>query len=311
MWMRPCRSPGFAHAVECRQGAERQVHLRDRAGHPVVANPLHEPGSSSTGSTSDSRVRSGSAFEIDRRRRHLFAVVEHDAGRPAVADQHPRDACVEADGRSGRARRLRQRAGQCAGSAFDRDRAAAGHRIDGRLPEQRGAGAPRPRPRRGTENAARRDRCLEQIAGKPFADEIRRRHRHPSQQAEAVGPAELSKAPAGLQQLPDLLRCRCVQRGRRSLQQRQDEGGEPLQRRAEFRIAVGILGGVQPDGSAERATSVERTSGRPPGESATRRGSGRRKSTRCASCMSATIDGRIGPIACASAGHRYPGASPQ
>ena len=46
-----------------------------------------------------------------------------------------------------------------------------------------------------------------------------------------------------------------------------------------------------------RATSVESTSGRPSGDSATSRGSGRRNSTRRASCMSATIDGRSGPIA--------------
>ena len=58
------------------------------------------------------------------------------------------------------------------------------------------------------------------------------------------------------------------------------------------------------------AGSLEKTRGRPSMPSATRRGSGRTNFTpRRSSCMSRTIDGRIGPSVCASVDDRNPGAN--
>ena len=118
----------------------------------------------------------------------------------------------------------------------------------------------------------------------------------------------LRKLAAGLQQFPDLLTPRLIERRRRLLEQRAGEMRRAARaRRRNPDSAPASSSECARIASMDRVTSFESTSGRPSGESATRRGSGRRNSTRRASCMSATIDGRSGPVECASVGQRYAG----
>ena len=132
------------------------------------------------------------------------------------------------------------RTGQRAGSAFDGHAAAARRRIDGRVQEQRRAGARRPGSLGYAEDSAGGDSGLQKIAREPLGDEIGGGHRHPSEEPERVGASERAKPAAGLQQLPQLARRRTVERRRRRLENLAEKCAQPLEHAAELRILRGI-----------------------------------------------------------------------
>jgi hypothetical protein len=100
-------------------------------------------------------------------------------------------------------------------------------------------------------NRARGNRGLQQIGREPFRDEIRGRHRHPSEEAKRVATAERTKSPARLQQIPEFADARTVERRRCPLEQLSEESAESIERGAE----IAVLGGI---GFRERADCRDR-----------------------------------------------------
>ena len=303
MWMRPRRSAalrrrrGTTAARAARSSPSRRCPASGSCGACV-----RNPGSSSTGSTRPSSVRRGSALEITA---SAGISVPSASTTPAARPSRTRMRATRragADLRAGLARGVGHRRGQRAGTALDRHAAAAGRRIGG------GVRAAAPRRCRPTTDPARCRRCRAPRRP-PAADRSRttrrRDRRPPSAPSAAAGTP--SVRPSARKRRPVLSsshsspRAGAVDRRRRHLEQ--------PPRKAPSRCSVAAELGIarrRPSprtarmASAVRARSVEKTSARPSGDSATSRGSGRTNSTRRASCMSRTIDGRSGPIACAS-----------
>ena len=126
---------------------------------------------------------------------NLGAILQHHAGYAAVANEHARDRRARADLRARLPRGRRHGARQRAGPAFHRDAAAARSGIHGGIRKQDTRRPRRPRPLRGAEDAARRDRGLEEVGLEPLGDEIRDRHRSPAQESIPVGPPERAEPP--------------------------------------------------------------------------------------------------------------------
>jgi len=94
---------------------------------------------------------------------------------------------------------------------------------------------------RGTEDAARGDRPLQQVGLEPLRNEISRSHRAPAEEPKAVRLAKRPKAASDFQYFPQFTPAWRVERRRRTFQQPGQERPEARHRRAEILVSIRVF----------------------------------------------------------------------
>jgi hypothetical protein len=121
--------------------------------------------------------------------------------------------------------------------------------VGGGAEKKDGGRAGRPRAKCGPKNAASNDDSAEKFGFKKLGDEIRDGHGSPAEKIEHAVLAETANVAAGLQQIPEILGCRLVDRGRRDGSELRNESGGGRERVGKMPIFRSVLSGEVADGS--------------------------------------------------------------
>ena len=179
--------PGARQAGEVRQAVEREVHLARRAAELVAAHALQEVGWQI--------LRVEPALEREPRidaRDHrvgveLVAVLEHDAGGPAVLRENLRDRALGANLRAEAAGRVadgvRDRAGAAARQAPRAERAVDLAHV---VVQQHVGRTRRSHAEERADDARRAHRGLQHVGLEPLIEEVHRAHRQQLHLVDAV-----------------------------------------------------------------------------------------------------------------------------
>ena len=197
-------------------------------------------------------VRRGSAFGHDRFRVQFLAGRERYAGRAPILHFDPAYLDSRTNLRAGRSSsRCKRRSQRTQPSAHE----ALGAIARTHPHQQNGGAAGGSRPERRAEDASRRDGGAQGFRLEPFRDEIRGRHRRPSQQAVGILLPETAEPAAHHQQRPQIrVRGLLDFRGRAS-HDAADERPQAFERLAKIRVAPCILFGECGD-AVRRVTGV-------------------------------------------------------
>ena len=313
--IRPRRSASSpAAALNRGSPASARLTLATEPGVRMLPARQSRLGPTATGSASRVSVRFGSIPATTTAPSISSPPASDDAGRAAVARGDRDDLGVGADLDAGRARRGLEGRAERARAAPREDRLAGRAAVvAGRIGQQDGGRAGRPRPDRGVLDAAPGDRRLERVGLERTRPRSRRR--------PSAGPAVIvrpsrwprprnvrpSCSPASASPRPGRLDV-----GRRPRRELAEEPAERPDEPVERRVGVGVVratGRAGPRPSAPTSRPERRPPGRP-GRGAKTRTSGATSDRpwRLRS-RSRTTDGRSRPTVWASVGTRAPGAS--
>ena len=230
------------HGGEGRQAGKGQVHLRGHSLLPVVAQAEKVLGVQDRGveQAEERMLRIGRGGH--RTGRDLFSAREHDARHPSILRRDAFHVGAGADLRPEAAGGVGQRPREGAEPGFHvhgRSRAVASAR--GRLPEQVGRRARRPRARERSRDAAPADERAERLGLEPLRGEVRHRHRTPAQEPLRVLAAEAAEAEPQSRHRRELPRRGAVDVGRGHREEPREKGGDRGERAMESRVPLGVL----------------------------------------------------------------------